>query len=341
MCLYGYYQELVQYGFFERKLPTFSTFLHFLGCFIFAHLQRQYQYKKRTNDKVGADKTINIDDSEKKESRFMTNNLFVLGTAPRYLAVFFYAILIGLKTATQALTNMSMAQINYPAKVLFKSANPIITIIVGLVWFRKQYPFRDYVVVFMLAIGLYIFVCGDNSVSSSPSGTTSGIILVSIAMICGATVPIIQEFCIQKYNATVEELLYHIFFGSTLLTFIISICNSEMGEGIRFLGANASFSTYFALTMFSTVGFCGSNFSVGLTLRFGALVNGIANTARKAITLVLSFILFPERNHICFMHFIGATIFFSGLLVRIVYNNSNSLIGNNIVSPKRSISNAS
>ena len=35
-----------------------------------------------------------------------------------------------------------MSHINYPAKVLFKSANPIITMLIGLLWFHKSYPVR-------------------------------------------------------------------------------------------------------------------------------------------------------------------------------------------------------
>ena len=38
MCLYGYFQELVVYGWFQRKLSIFSTFLHFLGSSVFAQV---------------------------------------------------------------------------------------------------------------------------------------------------------------------------------------------------------------------------------------------------------------------------------------------------------------
>ena len=42
MCLYGYYQELVTYSFFQRKLAMFSTFLHFFGCTIVAYILKSY-----------------------------------------------------------------------------------------------------------------------------------------------------------------------------------------------------------------------------------------------------------------------------------------------------------
>lgn len=239
-----------------------------------------------------------------------------MGTASPRTALFYYCFLAFLKTAAQGLTNMSMTQINYPAKTLFKSANPIITMLIGLVWFRRTYMIRDYVVVALLVLGLYIFMRGDST--TSPNGSHTGIILVTIAMFGSAAVPVLQEYCINKYNATVEELLYHSFLGSTVISLVLSIYSGELVEGTNFLIAHGDFWTWVALTAFCTVGFCGSNFSTGLTLRFGSLVNGITNTARKAVTLVLSFVLFPERNKLTGMHVVGAVIFFIGLVVRTV-----------------------
>ena len=45
---------------------------------------------------------------------------------------------------------------------------------------------------------------------------------------------------------------------------------------------------------------------------------GIANTVRKAITLGLSFALFPERNVLTLHHIIGASVFIFGLVLRMV-----------------------
>ena len=52
--------------------------------------------------------------------------------------------------------------------------------------------------------------------------------------------------------------------------------------------------------------------------QFGSLLNGITNTARKAVTLALSFALFPERNNLEFHHVFGGCVFFCGLIVRAV-----------------------
>ena len=43
----------------------------------------------------------------------------------------------------------------------------------------------------------------------------TGIFLVSLSMFGSAGVPMVQEHCMSKYNASIEELLYHCYLGST------------------------------------------------------------------------------------------------------------------------------
>ncbi len=122
MCLYGYYQELVQYGWFDRKYSLFSTFLHFLFVSIFAQVQRNISNKNALKNAGSGKQDINT---------AFGHSIFTLGTAPPRVAVFYYVVLVLVKVVAQGMSNLCMTQINYPAKVLFKSANPIITMIIG------------------------------------------------------------------------------------------------------------------------------------------------------------------------------------------------------------------
>lgn len=306
MCLYGYYQELVVYGWFERKLSMFSTFLHFLGCFIFAQLQRNLSRSGVNN------KNSNSVGSIAPSNGFM---VFTLGTAPPRVAVFYYCLLIFVRTGAQGMSNLSMTQINYPAKVLFKSATPIVTMIIGLLWFKKTYPMRDYIVVALLVCGLYVFITGD--ATASPQSTKLGIFYVVLSMFGSAGIPMIQEHCMVTYNSSIEDLLYHTFLGSAIASFLTSCLTGEMWQGIMFLVRTGSLHAWFIMFAFTIFGFVGTNFSAGLTLQYGSLVNSVTNTFRKALTLGLSFLLFPERNLITHQKLLGSLIFFSGLIVRI------------------------
>lgn len=343
MCLYGYYQELVIYGWFNRKLSIFSTFLHFLGCTFFAQLQRNISSSPNSSSSSNPSSTPTNASANPSSTTHNPGALPVsvasqslwkrsmyhfywylhrwtnitMGTASSKTAIGYYLLLVFTKTAAQGLSNLSMTEINYPAKVLFKSANPIITIFLGLFWFRKTYPIRDYIVVLLLIFGLYIFITSDNR--NRPECTTLGIVYVVLSMFGSAGVPMIQEHCITTYNASIEDLLYFCFLGSTIVSLLLSILNGEFLEGILFLINSSSIHIWIIFIAFCTFGFIGANFSTAITAHYGSLVNGLANTFRKAVTIIVSFLMFPERNELTVRKVYGALIFFSGLLVSIFY----------------------
>ena len=92
MCLYGYFQELVVYGWFDRKLSIFSTFLHFLGCSFFAQLQYNYSSSGVAAKAAAANRNHTMSSIRYGGNIFtqMIANIrsvvFVMGTAPPRLA---------------------------------------------------------------------------------------------------------------------------------------------------------------------------------------------------------------------------------------------------------------
>jgi len=60
-------------------------------------------------------------------------------------------------------------------------------------------------------------------------------------------------------------------------------------------------------------GFLGGSCAVALTKRFGALHSAITTTARKAVTLMLSFAYFQKA--FTPQHLVGASVFMVGLMV--------------------------
>ncbi len=68
-----------------------------------------------------------------------------------------------------------------------------------------------------------------------------------------------------------------------------------------------------AVMLYCGAGFLGGSCAVALTKRFGALHSAITTTARKAVTLMLSFVYFKKA--LTPQHVIGATVFMIGLMV--------------------------
>lgn len=113
--------------------------------------------------------------------------------------------------------------------------------------------------------------------------------------------------------------------GSTIFSLVLATLNGELGAGINFLINNGSVPTWLAFIAFCTFGFAGANFSTALTQHYGSLVNGISNTFRKALTLALSFLLFPDRNHLTPHKIFGVIVFFCGLLLRVFMKGESNI----------------
>jgi hypothetical protein len=277
MCLYGYFQELVIYGWFNRKLSIFSTFLHFLGSSVFAQLQRNVSVRHHQS---GGQLSPKLVGSGTVGSTFLP--LLSMGTGSTRTAVFYYTAIVVTKTVAQWTSNLCMTQINYPAKTLFKSANPIITMLIGVLFLRKSYPLRDYVAVVLLVVGLYVFMTGGWE-DATPQGTLLGVAYVSISMLGSAGVPMIQEHILTVYGAHPDDVLYFSFLGSTLVSFIFALLTGEFFAGLSFLVQNSSVHVWGIFVAFISFGFCGAIFGVHLTRHFGALSNAVTSTVSTAV----------------------------------------------------------
>lgn len=75
---------------------------------------------------------------------------------------------------------------------------------------------------------------------------------------------------------------------------------------------------FFMFSVFCSVGFLGMTCVAALTKRFGAITAAITATIRKAMTILLSYILFPSEKVLTLGHVLGAGIFIAGLFIRAV-----------------------
>lgn len=109
MCLYGYYQELVTYSFFQRKLAMFSTFLHFFGCTLVAYLLKSYNINVLTisrgspDGKILAGATSSILPTFNGSISFWyrIRNSITMGDASSKISIYYHSLLILLKVLTQ------------------------------------------------------------------------------------------------------------------------------------------------------------------------------------------------------------------------------------------------
>lgn len=292
MVLYGYSQEIVVYQWFKRTQSLFTTLLYFFGMSLCTISEKALVWSTNPKDL----------------------------TTERRTPWKYHLLMSVCKVAAQILSNMSMTEINYPAKTLFKSAMPCATIFIGTFILRKKYPLRDYFVVMLLVIGIYIFISGN---SKQPEASSYGIFLVVTSLIMAAAIPMFQEHCMHTFHSDPKEMVFYSSIGGCLLCILITSLTGDLVTGVSFVfygdgsldehGVNP----FIAIFLFGTTAFLGAQCSANLTRHFGALSTGILSTTRKILTLVLSFYLFPERNVLCGSHVVGLIVFFSGIMLRV------------------------
>ena len=188
LVLYGILQEHVVMNKFHRSLGWFVTFLQLGGYGIFAAALDSF---------VG---------SHKKE-----------GKIPMYL----YVVLGFLQVFMQGFTNLSMHYLNYPAKTMFKSSRVIMTMLFGVVFMGKKYQWVNYAVGGCIVCGLTLCVVAD--AETSPEFSLAGLVLIMLALCADAAILNLQEYCLNRYRVTHDELIYYSFTLAAFLAFVMSV----------------------------------------------------------------------------------------------------------------------
>jgi len=276
LLLYGYLQEEIVIEVFDRRYGIFVSFLQFGGYTVFCYLQRLI--KKADSRKVPLQ---------------------------------YYFLLASMAAIIQVLTNLAMQTLNYPVKVLFKSSRIVPVMMVGVCYYRKKYSRRDYMVALMIVFGLTMFMQADSHVS--PQFDFIGVLYIVVALFLDAINVNIQEDIMNKFQAPQDEFVLYTYAVSAVMMLVSSIWVGEFWEGLSFAHQKGIF-VWIEILAYSGAGFFGVSCAAAITKKFGAFISSMTTTARKALTLCLSFFFFPKP--VSSGHYIGGLIFGAGLVLK-------------------------
>eukprot|EP00903_Cladosiphon_okamuranus_P008576 g8227.t1 len=288
LLIYGYMQEYLVVKIFEREYGLFMTFLQFFGYAACAALRRGVH--RETGRKIP----------------LLT--YFGLGF---------------LQAVMQGLTNVSMMYLNYPAKVLFKSSRMVPIMCFGVVWQGRRYSLRDCSIVCLIVVGLATFMNAEtrSSAESETPCSLLGVACISLALVIDAANINIQEDVMNRYESCQDELIMFSYLCGTVYVASFCVVSGELLPGVMFLHGKG-LSAIGAVMLYCGSGFLGGSCAVALTKRFGALHSAITTTARKAVTLMLSFAYFQKA--FTPQHLVGASVFMVGLMAKIFGKKSQS-----------------
>lgn len=229
------------------------------------------------------------------------------------------AVLMG----SHGLTKGSLAFLNYPAQLMFKSTKVLPVMVMGafIPGLRRKYPAHEYVSAVFLVIGLILFTLAD--AQTSPNFSVIGVVMVSGALVMDSFLGNLQEaiFTLNPETTQMEMLFCCTVVGLPMLVVPMVLT----GELFRAWNSCSQHLYVYAVLVFEAAAtFVGQVSVLSLIAIFGAATTAMITTARKAVTLLLSYLIFTKP--LTGQHTTGLLLITMGIVLRLLpeYNDANS-----------------
>ncbi|KAM5555076.1 UDP-galactose/UDP-glucose transporter 2 [Rosa sericea] len=199
------------------------------------------------------------------------------------------AVLMG----SHGLTKGSLAFLNYPAQLMFKSTKVLPVMIMGafIPGLRRKYPPHEYVSAILLVVGLILFTLAD--AQTSPNFSVIGVVMVSGALVMDSFLGNLQE---AIFTMNPETTQMEMLFCSTVvgLPFLVPPMILT-GELFKAWSSCSQHPYVYGVLVFEAMAtFIGQVSVLSLIALFGAATTAMITTARKAVTLLLSYLIFTK-----------------------------------------------
>ncbi|KAK2145697.1 hypothetical protein LSH36_662g02028 [Paralvinella palmiformis] len=227
----------------------------------------------------------------------------------------YYALMAFSYLGAMVASNLALQYVSYPTQVLGKSAKPIPVMILGVIMARKKYPFRKYIFVFMIVIGVALFMYKDKKAVDTTHTLGSGEVLLLVSLFLDGITGGVQDKLRAEHRSPTHCMMLWMNVWSVIYLGVAIIVT---GEGIAFMQFASRFPMVIVnMLIFSVCSAVGQNFIFMTVTNFGPLTCSIFTTTRKFFTILASVIIF--QNPMAFRQWIGTVCVFIGLALDSMY----------------------
>ncbi|KAG5339977.1 S35B1 protein, partial [Acromyrmex charruanus] len=222
-------------------------------------------------------------------------------------------------------SNMALQFVNYPTQVIGKAGKPIPVMVLGVLLGKRIYPIRKYIFIFLIVIGVALFMYKDGNVSKkqAESQLSVGELLLLLSLTMDGLTSAVQERMRAEHNSKSGHMMLNMNFWSVIFSSTVILISGELFEFIRFLQRYPS--TIWHITTFSMAGAFGQYFIFLTVAEFGPLPCSIITTTRKFFTVLGSILIFG--NNLSLRQWLSTLIVFLGLFLDAMYGNDKSKKG--------------
>ncbi|KAH6754809.1 UDP-N-acetylglucosamine transporter family [Perilla frutescens var. hirtella] len=229
-----------------------------------------------------------------------------------------YVKLSGVLMGSHGLTKGSLAYLNYPAQIMFKSTKVLPVMVMGafIPGLRRKYPVHEYISAVLLVIGLILFTLAD--ANTSPNFNVIGVVMIVGALVMDSFLGNFQEaiFTMNPETTQMEMLFCSTIVGMPFLLAPMILT----GELFRAWSSCYEHPYVYGVLVFEAMAtFVGQVSVLSLIALFGAATTAMVTTARKAVTLLLSYIIFTKP--LTEQHGSGLILIAMGIILKLVLDS--------------------
>ena len=234
---------------------------------------------------------------------------YVAKETTRVAPLLSYPLLTFCLMASSSLSNISLNYINFPTKVVFRSCKLIPTMIIATVINKRVFKSYEYACAMARSFGVVIFAAVDWKLT--PSFHPTGLILVSLSVVADAVLPNAQERMFRLGSSRLELTFFTNFFTLIAMT-VTTLASGDLVRVVKLaMTSDTNLITY--MVVYTFVAYVAISAFMMIVKNYGGVTAVLLSTARKGMTLILSFLLFPKN--FSWFYVLGASLVLGGLLV--------------------------
>ena len=207
-------------------------------------------------------------------------------------------------------------QLNPPPLLFFIGRQLIPTMIVASILHKKVFSTAEYLFALCICSGLVMFAAAEWSLA--PSFHPIGLAFVTLSVCADAVLPNAQEKLFLKGSSRLEVTFYTNIFVLISMTVTTFLSGDLMGLSgfIQVSPDSTRLCRYIVIYTFNA--YIAISCHMSLVKRFGGVTAVLVATARKGMTLVLSFVFFPKE--FSWLYVVGAFMVLGGLTLSSLFN---------------------
>lgn len=233
-----------------------------------------------------------------------------------------FLVIVGALAFGSTISSMvALRYVTYITRILGKSCKSIPVMIMGVV-LGKKYPFKKYVSVTVLCIGVAMFLLGtahekqhrqhhEETHNAMPEQERTpnmflGFSLLVLSLIFDGATGALEDKFMEAYHIGAFDLMYYVNIYKAAFSVVGMVVNGEIPVFMEYVIPSLP-----PLLMLSLTGAMGQAFIFFTISKFGALTTAIIGTCRKVLSIVLSIFLFGHVLSID--QTLGLAISFAGI----------------------------